>query len=602
MTACTVIATGNAHVAGTWLGGIIPGDGDTIDAVSPYVLTVASGHPLTVGTGGATGTAAITLRSGATMVWNDAVTLKGDLVMEKGFTFTQNPGGNLAFRAPTGARYRVYCNTTGAGTSLWRVIGTSGTPVTMTSNSTDGGSNGFVLIDEISQANCVWEYYNWQYIGDSGQDAINYTDWSTQSFYWSHGLVLNCGRTNWGFNQTNSSFRLQYIDYREPLNATFCRVIGNAAFAPSGTTAYTPSGQEASVRQITNMTAYKAGTTITFDRMLRDLTVTNPVLVSTSIGDLDRRTIRVTGEIMVMERSGTGEGFGASNDCWISESAFISNFDNPHHISESSGTGVGVTNRYFNNFFDNFGVFVTDYGDNVIPRGLAEITGNMHVNVSGVAVTVLSAAPIFKYEHNTCVGARGINFGEGADAATTCSSLQSNLFVSQNAGLLQDVNFVTKDASFVMGHNGYYNMTASSNVDYAGNNTYLGVATSTWKTGATYGDVGFGAGDVYANPQLVDGTRTAATWDSANGGPGTLAHIRDEVLKLNGRDSTGAAAAFNSSYSAANLLTYIRAGLTPTNAAISTAAHDGTTIGAVAYAAAVAANSSYYLTHRRRRS
>jgi hypothetical protein len=573
MATITSNATGDWSTGGTWVGGVSPSDGDIAVIAANHIVTITTGNPVTIGTSGATGTAAVTVNSGTGgLVLNATLTLKGDLVLQKGANLTQNSGGNIEFRAPTGSRYRIYANTTGSGTGTWTVNGASGSKVDLTSNSVDGGSNGYVLIDEVSQTSCAWDHFNWQYIGDSGQDAINYTDWSTQSFRWTNGLILNCGRTNWGLNQAGSTLSLNNLDWREPLNNTFCRVLGNAALT-TGT------------RQITECTASKVSTTIEMERWLRDLTMTNCVWRSVTFSDLNRRTIRVSNAFNLMERSGTGESFGQDNDCWITESGFISNFDNPHHISESTGTGAGVTNIYNYNIFDNFGVFTSDYGDNVIPRGVVDVKYNISINTGGVLVTIISSAPTVTIEHNTCYGSRGINVGEGADGSATIGNFRSNLFVSQNAGITQDANFVTKGSGFVMNYNGYYDMTTSSNVDYGGNNTYLGVATSTWKTGATYHDADFGANDVYGNPNFAAPTRTSATWDTANGGAGTFANIIAECLKLNGYAADGSAATFDTDYTIANYKTYIRAGFAPQNVLFDGTAHDGGSIGAVAYVA-----------------
>lgn len=321
------------------------------------------------------------------------------------------------------------------------------------------------------------------------------------------------------------------------------------------------------------------------ERWLRDLTLDGCVWRSTTFSDLNRRTIRVSNAFNLMERSNTGEGFSQDNDSWITDCAFISNFDNPHHIGEGTGTGAGVKNIYNYNTFDNFGVFTSDYGDNVIPRGVVDVKYNISINLGGVLTTILSAAPVATIEHNTCYGSRGINVGEGADASTTIGNFRSNLFVSQNAGIVQDANFVTKGAGFVMDYNGYYDMTTAGNVDYAGNNTYLGVATSTWKTGATYHDANFGANDVYGNATFVDSSRTSATWDTSHGGAGTIANIISETIKLNGYAADGSAATFNTGYTIANYLAYIRGGFAPTNALYHNTAHDGTDIGAVSYIA-----------------
>ena len=102
-----------------------------------------------------------------------------------------------------------------------------------------------------------------------------------------------------------------------------------------------------------------------------------------------------------------------------------------------------------------------------------------------------------------------------------------------------------------------------------------------WASGGLYGAAGKGANDITANPRYIDPTRTQLTWDVSLGGPGTVGHVADEVVKLNGLDKDSAAAAFNPAYSIDAYLRYIRRGLMPTNLAIKGRSHDGTDPGAV---------------------
>lgn len=75
------------------------------------------------------------------------------------------------------------------------------------------------------------------------------------------------------------------------------------------------------------------------------------------------------------------------------------------------------------------------------------------------------------------------------------------------------------------------------------------------------------------DPQFVDSTRSFETWDASLGGPGT-------------EDSAWARLVANPTLTRTSLLPYLREGFRPTNVALSAAAHDGTTIGAIQYASA----------------
>jgi hypothetical protein len=74
------------------------------------------------------------------------------------------------------------------------------------------------------------------------------------------------------------------------------------------------------------------------------------------------------------------------------------------------------------------------------------------------------------------------------------------------------------------------------------------------------------------DPQFVDSTRNVGTWDASLGGPGT-------------EESAYARLYADPTLTRTALLPYLKAGFAPRNVAISTAAHDGTTIGAIPYVA-----------------
>ena len=86
-----------------------------------------------------------------------------------------------------------------------------------------------------------------------------------------------------------------------------------------------------------------------------------------------------------------------------------------------------------------------------------------------------------------------------------------------------------------------------------------------WNDGGRYGDPDKGRNDIAADPKYRDTTRSVLNWDTGNGGPGTLAHVRAEIVKLNGYDASGTPAVFNPNYSLSNFLNYVRYGFMPTN-------------------------------------
>jgi len=111
----------------------------------------------------------------------------------------------------------------------------------------------------------------------------------------------------------------------------------------------------------------------------------------------------------------------------------------------------------------------------------------------------------------------------------------------------------------------------------------LSIRPNLWATGV-YGDNGKGMHEYYGDPGFIAPTRLASTWDTSLGGPGTKAHARTELVKINGWDENGAPATWNPAYNFPAWLSYMRAGFTPTNPLLKGAVAgtpDGQDIGAV---------------------
>lgn len=98
---------------------------------------------------------------------------------------------------------------------------------------------------------------------------------------------------------------------------------------------------------------------------------------------------------------------------------------------------------------------------------------------------------------------------------------------------------------------------------------------------AVYGDLDG------VDPGYEDPGRTPATWGVSMGGAGTLADLAARFGSRCGLVGPDAG------YTVAALHDYLQAGFAPTDAAYSAAAHDGTTIGAVPYAAPAATLPPY---------
>jgi hypothetical protein len=129
------------------------------------------------------------------------------------------------------------------------------------------------------------------------------------------------------------------------------------------------------------------------------------------------------------------------------------------------------------------------------------------------------------------------------------------------------------------------------------NNAYTSLATvpaGTWNDvadGTVYntpmsGTTAPGANDIKLGsisdartqgPMFLDPSRRLEAWDASLGGPGTVAHALAQLQVAYNPSSP----AYDSRYTTAALIAWVRAGFAPTDTALKGAAHDGTDIGAI---------------------
>jgi hypothetical protein len=261
----------------------------------------------------------------------------------------------------------------------------------------------------------------------------------------------------------------------------------------------------------------------------------------------------------------------------VADNAFLSNCDNPHSISMTTGVPPRYATVVRGNVADGCGLVPpTDAGDFVLSDGPVLIKQNIFINQCGVPFSVLFTTCGHTFVRNTvfqCAGSA--NAGESVGAANAMLRFTSNLFVSTTNGVHQDAPFVAQQY-FICDYNGFYDQTTAGNVDHptanggAAVNSYLGAASvaAWWTDASTYGSTNNrGLHDIYGDPQFVDSTRTALTWyNSIFGSGGTFTTVRNELLKANNTDSTGANATPTAGVTPAAYVTYIRAGFTPQNA------------------------------------
>jgi len=96
MPTITTAQTGDYNIGGTWVGGVVPGDGDTIIIANGHTLTVPAGYTAVVGTDDGSNVAikCSTTAGTGVLVVNGTLQFKGH-VQQANATWTINAGGVL---------------------------------------------------------------------------------------------------------------------------------------------------------------------------------------------------------------------------------------------------------------------------------------------------------------------------------------------------------------------------------------------------------------------------------------------------------------------------------------------------------------------------
>jgi hypothetical protein len=101
----------------------------------------------------------------------------------------------------------------------------------------------------------------------------------------------------------------------------------------------------------------------------------------------------------------------------------------------------------------------------------------------------------------------------------------------------------------------------------------------------TYGDTDWGSGDLTGvNPNFVDHNRSLAAWQNTQNGGGDAEDAIDFALRINGYDSVAEDQGGTlSGFLVTNLIDWVMGGFAPTASEYEASAHDGGTMGAVAF-------------------
>lgn len=581
MAAFTSKAAGNWSASGqtTWNEMGVPGNGDTVTIT--HAITVDANT--TVGTSGVAGTAAVTINSGGTVTVAAGITwtVRGDILTATANTavvdvVTLSAGAVLEFDAsqaasPSTALYVCRLGNAAGARARFKANGTSGSRCTVRSNAS--GGNGRFTLGGSNTGFFDCTYTDFLRIGDAS-NAFNQSDIATNNansrFVFTNCVFDACGSISTSAGGTPGAAAVIQWEYNRTKNtagggitfgtnnaATGTRSIKFSVFDKQVTITYGPwtfednychvamswngsaSNYHTSWRRNflrtagTGAAAAPAG--IVYDSfILADHASANPRFLTYLAGT---GTAGATVDGVIFEFTGTD----ANGDCMPMPGA--------------TGATTYTLVRCI-----------------VLPNGGGSQSGDLVSALGGANITIVA-------EHNTVCATgntSGVTVGETYAGYTgMVSSNRSNIFWNGTGStgykMYRDVagNAVQDIASPAnANYNCGYNLAAGNNLKgyHASNNTTAMFTSSP------------GANDVDVNPQFVDSTRKLATWDASLGGPGTVANALAELAKMN---DTG----YNSAYNLTALLTYIRAGFAPTNAALQGTAHDGGDIGAVAVVA-----------------
>lgn len=558
--AITSAQAGNWSSTSTWTGGTVPGDGDTATIAHAVSVDVAT----TIGDSGATGTVAVAVTGGSLTI-NQGVelTCRGDLTFVRNTTVTVS--GTLNLDAPSGATYTLRSVPTGSSFANFRATGSTGNYAVIKR----GDRGGIANIDFGATplyADFRADYARFEDLGTTSVPAIYHYMFLAASHNEQTKVVwLRCGEVKVNLVGADRVLNWDGVDIRSPLNSSF--VLSLTATTDNTT----------GVRSIKNITVYSEAVR-SISMNARDLE-TSAFIVYNGVIAAGAGYLRGT----IDESLIAGDAYAETQLALVQNSShefvdsiFVKYALNPHYWGEVS-TNAGLNQNEVNGvIFDGTGYQPGDSGDCIIPKNSVYITKVIAINKAGTLAPAASSGSRITAVNNTMYNAHGIQVGETTGAATQIVEVSNNLFVSQADGVHQSSNFVSQ-SGFELHHNAYYDMTDSDNIDYGGNNTYLGEATyDDWWESGSYGDSAKGSDDLYINPEFFDPSRTVLGY----GGWATVQDMAREMVSINGIAYDGTATTATTK-SVPAITAYIREGFTPQNLDLLTAGEGGTYIGAV---------------------
>lgn len=585
MTAITTAAAGNWSATGTWTGGVIPGNGDTVTLQVGHNVTVDDNRTVGASPAAGSGTAAILCNANLTIATGARLTCRGDVKLNAAnVQLILNAGAAFRFDAsqagtPSTARYIVQQTGHNLNGSRLQCNGTVGSRCTIDSDNTNGGANGRFDYGGFLRAGLVdCSYTDFLRIGDATNRAI-YPFWNNdadtfslvQCIFDACGIVGSDENMSAGF-----TCRIDHVTMKNSVGASSIYL-------------FSTNTKSGGLRSITDCVLDIAASLNCKNLTIGGSTSNGNLLMAGYTGAASSSYDLWRGNLVRDTGAGGYDVFGSvTNDYWLKDG----NIDNPHFfqfgdIPDPTCDGV---------IFELNGGSATNGDVCTIPSpAVARIytyrnclcLPNDPGGESGDFISALGNANVtVRVEHNTyCTSnqtSNGAKFGETYNAhAGMCTLLKNNIAWHLTNGGHKITNTAgTPNTDVVTAANADYN---------CGWNLQAGSQGKGYNTPMSASP---GVHDVDVNPQFVDSNRDIRTWDSSLGGPGTVAHALAELGKRND------AAGYNSAYTIQALWTYVRVGFAPTNPALHNTASDGTDIGAVPWTGGGQAIDSDYFFYQ----
>lgn len=581
MTAITTTTSGDWNQGGTWTGGVVPGNGDTVTLNHNVTVTDdrTVGHSPVAGHG----TKAILISSGSTLTINTGVTLKcrGDIQLSGSNTVRSlvlNPGAIFEFDAsvagtPATARYTMTNPSQYAGSQpCLYVNGSSGSRCQIRSNA--GGANGRIVGSGANYYGLIdAQYCDFTRIGDASNYAVDFrvnsdgSDALASKFSLINCIFDACGdlRSDQAMG-AYAKFTLQ--------NCTFKNSVGTYNLT---CTMYNDKAGTTSVRLIDGNVFDKPP----FLQAPRDAVITNNFF---NLGWTTSNTDAAEGWASFSNNLIRAIG---TVDTFILNGSMLNNYfiyndsakTNPHFLQAPTYAATpividGVIFEFDGNDGNGDCILVgTPAGARTLTVQNCIVLPNPAGEASGTLLSALgSANTTININKNTFMmgTAGGIAVGETyAGHSGMLASFKNNLAWDTSAR-----GYKLFDSG---GNDSVSNLVTSGNANYNGG--YNNLAGSNLKG---YNNLEFSAGspganDVSGDPDFVDATRDLAAWDALNGGAGTISNALAELRKKN--DASG----YDSSYVISNLIAWVKAGFAPQNAIYDGTGDGGADIGAMDY-------------------